>query len=242
MQSLKKRKILVTGGSRGIGTEVARSLSKEGAFLAITGRNPGTLKESAASIEQESGVPVQWIAADLVDPASPKAIINRAADLLGGLDVLINNAGTSHSAPLEETNEESWDKIMQVNARTPYFLCKYALPHLRSSETPAIVQIASVVAFKGYELQSAYAASKHALLGFTKALSKEVQKDNIKVFTLAPGGVATDMVTSMRPDIDTSELIQPEEIAETILFLLRMSGNAMIDEISLRRFSKPGWL
>ena len=238
---------VVTGGSRGIGYAIAEALAKEGVFVSISGRNQQQLQQAAARIEEQLPEPyrgrISCIASDLEDPDAPAFIIEEAAKLhQNRLDILINNAGLSLSAAFSQSTPSDWDQVMQVNAKAPYFLCQKALPFLEASEYPAIVQIASVVAFKGYEAQSVYTASKHALLGFTKAISKELLSKGIRVFTLSPGGVATDMVTSMRPDIDTEELIQPEEIARTVIFLLESRGNGMIDSIEIRRASKQPWL
>ena len=113
--------------------------------------------------------------------------------------------------------------------------------HLRKSTCPTIIQIASVVSHEGYPLQSAYAASKHALVGFTKSLAKEVQPDGIRIHTISPGGVATDMIDAVRPDIDHDALIDPQEIADLVWFLLSHRGNAMVDHIDVRRNLKTPW-
>ncbi len=112
---------------------------------------------------------------------------------------------------------------------------------MEKAKAPVIVNISSVVGRLGYEKQGAYAASKHALMGFSKVLAKELQPKGFRVHVLSPGGVATEMVSKMRPDIDTSELIQPEEIAEIVQFLIKNRGNAMIDTINIRRESSTPW-
>jgi 3-oxoacyl-[acyl-carrier protein] reductase len=130
-----------------------------------------------------------------------------------------------------------WDNIFAVNARTPFFICKEAIPYLKESSKPVIINIGSVVDFKGYVNQAAYTSSKHALAGFTKVLAKEVQNDGILVHLISPGGVGTDMVREMRPDIDAEKLIQPEEIAELIEFILTRKGKGTIDHFYIRRQS-----
>ena len=157
------------------------------------------------------------------------------------LDVLVNNAGVVISAEFGEYEAGDWDAVMNVNVRSPFFLTQLLLPLLKQASPGFIVNIASVVAKKGYERQSLYAASKHALLGFTKSLARETINDNIRVHAILPGGVNTDMVTGVRPDIDTSELIDPEEVAEVVANLLKMRGNAVIDEIEIRRRTKTPW-
>ncbi len=233
---------LITGGSRGIGFHIAQKLVENGIDVCIVGRDGDRLKWSQQNLRQipNSGK-VYTIRMDLEDPDTPERLIRDAVEQLGGLDLLVNNAGICLTRPFEKTSVQQWDKTMQINARAPYFLCQNALPWLRESDAPTIIQIASVVGYSGYEEQSVYAASKHALLGFTKALSKEVQHEDIRVYTISPGGVATEMIGSARPDLDKGDLIDPEEISELVWYILTHRGTAMIDHFMLRRPAKTAW-
>jgi 3-oxoacyl-[acyl-carrier protein] reductase len=159
----------------------------------------------------------------------------------GKLDFLVNNAGTAENITFEETSLEQWDRIMNLNARAPFFLCQAALPLLRKSGTPAIINISSVVGRHGYARQAAYSASKHALLGFTKALAKEVQPEGIRVHALSPGATSTDLIKTMRPDLDPSVLISPEDLAEVAVFILKFRGQGVIDEYNVRRSAGTPW-
>lgn len=234
--STQVQRALVTGGTRGIGFHIAETLVRNGVHVCIAGSRRETVQEAAAALHASAAITV-----DLEQPDAPGELVSQAVDALGGLDLVVNNAGVSLQASLEETTVSDWDRIMHINARAPYFICREALVHLRRSACPAIVQIASVVSHEGYALQSAYAASKHALVGFTKSLAKEIQKDGIRVYTISPGGVATDMIGAIRPDIDLQELIDPQEIADLVWFLLSHRGNAMIDHLTVRRGSKMPW-
>jgi NAD(P)-dependent dehydrogenase (short-subunit alcohol dehydrogenase family) len=104
-----------------------------------------------------------------------------------------------------------------------------------------IIQIASVIGVKGYINQGAYTASKHALMGMSKVLAQEVQPDNIRVHTILPGGVATDMIAGIRPDLKPSELMAPQDIAEIVLFLLKHRSNAVVDTVQVRRATAAPW-
>ena len=126
---------------------------------------------------------------------------------------------------------------MSINARAPFLACRYAIPHLRQHPPAFVVNISSVVGVKGYVNQSIYTASKHALVGMSKSLAKEVQADGIRVHVICPGGVDTGMAGDARPDLDRSVLIAPEEIADIVLFLVTRRGNAVIDHIDVRRQS-----
>ena len=131
--------------------------------------------------------------------------------------------------------------MMAVNARGPYLLCRYAIKYLRRSQRAFIVNIGSVVSHKGYPDQSIYTATKHALLGLSKSLARELQPADIRVHMVCPGGVATDLVSHARPDLDLSVLMQPEDIADAVIFLVTRRGNAVIDEINLRRAASTPW-
>ena len=227
---------LVTGASRGIGKAIAMELATLGYDLALVSRDAAALAEVIAALPESCGKAVA-LPADLVLEESYTQVIEEAAAQLGGLDVLVNCAGLSQAGPFEDVSPEQWDHIFAVNAKAPFFLCKAALPYLKKSDKPIVINIASVVGFKGYIHQSAYASSKHALTGFTKVFAKEVQPFGIRVHLISPGGVATEMVTRMRPDINADELIQPEEIAELVRFLVSWEGRGTIDQFYIRRYS-----
>ncbi len=227
---------IVTGASRGIGKAIALKLAALKYALILVGRNEQHLSELKLEIEKK-GVPCLALSLDLAKEETPELIVKESMTRFGQIDVLINDAGLAHSAKIQETDTKTWDNLFYVNARAPFFLCKAAIPFLKQSENPVIINISSVVGFKGYAGQAAYASSKHALAGFTKVLAKEVQQDGIKVHLISPGGVNTEMVQEMRPDIDFDELIQPEEIAELVEFLVTRKGKGIIDHFYIRRQS-----
>ena len=238
--SLINNRILITGASRGIGRACAMALCEEDALLFLSGRSLSSLNRVRRDIEEKGGRAV-CLPANLGDPDGPDRLIAALKEHTDSLDVLINNAGTALSAPIEDSTPGDWDRIMTVNARSPYFLCRSALPLMEASPLKTIINIASVVATQGYPLQSVYTASKHALIGFSKSLARELQERGYRIHVLSPGGVATDMVSSVRPDINMDELIAPEELAEWIRFLLTLRGRGMVDHIQIRRESKLPW-
>ena len=182
------------------------------------------------------------IPGDLTDLDFLEAGVAETVARMGGIDVLINNAGVAQSTPFEEVTPEEFDRIMAINTRTPYFLTQKALPFLKRSACATVINICSVVGHAGYPLQSVYTASKHAMLGFTKSLAREYYKDNIRVHAVCPGGVYTDMVKISRPDLTPEGMILPGEIADIIWFFLANRGNAVIDEILVHRVSKEPFL
>ena len=241
MEILKGKIALITGASGGIGSCIARRFAQDGISLALLGRSEEKLAATAASV-REYGVETLLLPGDLLNDAYLEDCFAAVKERFGGLDILVNNAGMALSRSFEETTMAEFDRIMALNARVPYLACRLALPLLRCSECASILNIASVVAHKGYPLQSAYAASKHALAGFTKSLASEVYREDIRVHLISPGGVFTDMVRIARPDLTGEDMILPEDIAEIAAFFIEHRTNAVIDEICVHRSGKEPFL
>lgn len=236
MAENRARIALITGASGGIGSAIARRLAAEGFRLALCGRNKAKLDTVRASLPQ--GAACVLLPGDVTELSYQDACLAAVQARFGGLDVLINCAGVAQSQPFSDITPQQYDRILSLNCRAPFFLCQKALPLLRQSDAASILNIASVTAHKGYVLQSAYAASKHALAGFTKALAAEVYAEGIRVHLISPGGVFTDMVRVSRPDLTGQDMILPEDIAEIAAFLLLHRTNAVIDEIEVHRANK----
>jgi len=237
MKDLTGKVALITGASGGIGTEIARRFAQDGIHLALCGRSEEKLAKTR-TIAESYGVQTLLITGDIAaDDFAPRAIA-AVKQAFGRLDILVNNAGMALSCPYEETTMEQFDQIMAVNVRAPYFLCQKALPLLRESDHAVIINISSVVGHKGYPLQSAYAASKHGIIGLSKSLANEVYTDDIRVHVIAPGAVFTDMVRIARPDLTSEGMILPEDIAEVAAFFVEHRSNAVIDEIEVHRAGK----
>jgi 3-oxoacyl-[acyl-carrier protein] reductase len=130
---------------------------------------------------------------------------------------------------------EDFDRLMNVNVRGIYLCCQEGLKLMIPAGRGYIINIASVVGFKGYPNQSAYTASKHAVMGMTKSLAVEAQAYGVYVAAISPGGVDTGLASAARPDLDRSQLILPRDIADSVLFLLSLSGRAWVDHIYIRR-------
>jgi len=232
MIKLKNKKVMITGASRGIGLAIARRLADEGAILCLCAGS----SDSFDHLKEEFDIDKTFfISGNLMKKKVPGEMVAKAAYAMDGIDIVINNAGMAFAKSLEETEIDEWDNLMKLNARAPFLICKESLKHLKKSKFASIINISSVVGIKGYENQSAYSASKHALMGFTKAMAKEFHRYDIRVHAIAPGGVATEMVLGTRPDLDSSVLIKPEEIADAVWFILSRRGNAVIEEINIRR-------
>jgi 3-oxoacyl-[acyl-carrier protein] reductase len=231
---------IVTGASRGIGRAISIALAQEFATVVLAARSIQDLQKTAEQVTKAGGQ-ARIILVELTEEDSIRNLVKVTGEKLGRLDILVNNAGVTHSAELQQTSTEDWQRCISINARAPFILCREALPLLKKSDSAHIVNIASVVGVKGYPLQSAYTASKHALRGMTMSLAEELKGSNIRVHLLCPGGVDTDMVDRVRPDIAKDELIKPEEIAELVLYLVTHKGNAVVDELRIRRATSAPW-
>lgn len=234
---MKDKVCMITGASGGIGSAVAEALFTCGFKLVLMGRNEEKLKQTAQGRE------CLILPGDICNDDYIKEAIEKTVATYGGIDFLINNAGVAQSKAFTDISMEEYDRIMNTNARAPFLLCQTALPYLKRSSCGTVINIASVMAHKGYALQSVYAASKHALIGFSKALSKECYQEGVRVHVISPGGVFTDMVKISRPDLTSEGMILPSDIAETVLYLIKMRNSAAVaDEIELHRAGKEPFM
>ncbi len=237
---LASKVAIVTGASRGIGKAISIALAQEAATVVLAARSIKKLQETADEVT-EAGGKAEIVVTELTEEESIKNLVKITSEKFNRLDILVNNAGVTHSAKLEQTTTEDWERCIRINSRAPFILCREALGLLRKSQAGYIINIASVVGVKGYPLQSAYTSSKHALRGMTISLAEELRGSNIRVHLLCPGGVDTELVQKVRPDIKKDELMQPEEIAELVLYLVTHKGNAVIDELHIRRATSTPW-
>jgi 3-oxoacyl-[acyl-carrier protein] reductase len=239
-KSLEGTVAIVTGAGRGIGRSIALTLARNGARVALAAKTEAQLEAVQAEIEAMGGQASSF-PTDVSREAEVVALIRDTVKRFGRLDILVNNAAIGVFGPLVETNTELWDQVFAVNVRGPFLMCREAIPYLKQQEGSFIINISSVVGVKGYVDQGAYSASKHALMGMTKSLAKEVHRDGIRVHAISPGGVDTQLIAQARPDLDRSVLMQPQEIADVVLFLVTRQGNAVIDEIHVRRSNSTPW-
>jgi 3-hydroxybutyrate dehydrogenase len=189
---LSGRVALVTGGGKGIGRAIAICLAREGADVAICGRSSAELQETAASI-RAAGRRAEAIVCDVTSRPQIDAMFERITSGLGDPLILVNNAGIAASAKLIETSDQMWDQMMQVNATAAFYCIKAVLPAMLRGKWGRVVNVASVAARAGAAYISAYAASKHALLGLTRAAAAELATSGITVNAVCPGYVDTQM-------------------------------------------------
>ncbi|NUP14116.1 MAG: SDR family oxidoreductase [Polyangiaceae bacterium] len=178
---------LVTGASRGIGLAIAERLAKDGAKVVLTGRNVSALEQLARRIGGTA------IAADLGDRSSVAALLGAIPLEVGRIDILVNNAGIAGSAPYDRTDDATWDSMMEVNVRAPFALARALVPNMVKNGWGRVINVASNAGRSGYAYTSAYCASKHALVGLTRALAAELARTPVTVNAVCPGWVKTEM-------------------------------------------------
>jgi NAD(P)-dependent dehydrogenase (short-subunit alcohol dehydrogenase family) len=226
---LEGRRVLVTGGARGLGYAFAQALGRAGAQVVIADILAERVQQSAAELVAE-GLVVHGVTVDLAQPDSIEACIAQTTRLLGGLDGLVNNASITNSGgkTCEELSLDTWDQIMQVNVRGTWLMTKACLPALRASGHGAIVNLASDTPLWGAPNLLAYVASKGAIIAMTRSLARELGTDNITVNAIAPGLVlveATAYVPEARHRLyNDQRAIQrpqlPEDVSGAVLFAL----------------------
>ena len=228
---------VITGAGGGIGSAIAKTVARLGYNIAcLGGNNIQKLESTQKSVSEISFCQIYPCNLNQIDKIKDSVL--KIHEDFGRIDVVINNAGVALSKDFKDTTLEQYDNIMNVNCRAPYFTLQYCLPYLLKSNCATVINIGSVVSKEGYPLQSAYSASKHALIGWTKSFAKEYYDKNIRTYIICPGGVYTDMVKTTRPDLTPEGMIMPEDIADIVEFYLTHRSNAIIDEISVHRSNK----
>ncbi len=236
MVDLTGKTAIVTGAGRGIGRAIALDLGKCRAHVFCAARTAEQIKSVANEIISNGGNATP-IVCDLTNEHSICEMFAHVSSKFGKLDVLINNAGIGIYGPIAEFSTDDFDKILSVNLRGTFLCSREALKLMIPTKSGYIINISSVVGFKGYVNQGVYTASKHGVVGLTKTLAIEAQENGIRTSVILPGGVDTEMSTRSRPDLDRSILIQPSDIAHTVAYLLSLSETCAVDQIYVRRRS-----
>lgn len=218
---------VVLGAGRGIGRATAMSLASAGARVIVVSRTPSELDEVVAEIGAGGGRSSSKVA-DITRLEDVQSLADFVRTAYGRVDVLINSAGASLIATLDDTTPTEWDRIMDTNLKGPYLCIRAMLDLLRASGSGQVINIASKVGLTGHRLVSAYTAAKAGLIGFSRALAQELSAENIRVLTLCPGPVDTPMRWSATPDLDPNLTIPAETVAQTILFLVSLDGRITV--------------
>jgi 3-oxoacyl-[acyl-carrier protein] reductase len=225
---LSHKKAVVTGGSRGIGAAIVRALAKEGCDVAFTHLADGKEAEGVRG-EVEGLVRRCFVAdSDVSDLRAAEDVVRRAAEALGGLDILVCNAGITADAVVWKMDEEQWDRVLDVNLKGCFNYCRAVAPIFRGQKGGKILNIASINGMRGKFGQGNYAASKGGMIAFTKTLARELGKFNVNVNVIAPGMVLTEMMRTLPGEFHLAaeeesvlgRIAKPEDVASVAAFLV----------------------
>ncbi len=215
---LKGKTALVTGSTSGIGLGIARRLAAEGANIVLNGfGNASEIEVLRRDLSSESGVMVAYNGADMSKADAIAGMMRKAIADFGAVDVLVNNAGIQHVAPVEEFPLDKWDAIIAINLSAAFHTTRAALPAMRKRGWGRIVNIASAHALVASPFKSAYVAAKHGIAGFTKTVALEVAEQNVTVNAICPGYVLTPLVERQIPDTAKARGISAEQVIKDVL-------------------------
>lgn len=228
------RTALVTGATEGIGRAICFRLGKAGYNIAALARTPSRLRDLQDGL-RDQGITVEVHPADVGIEADVQTAVTELGRALGPVDLLVNNAGVAIIKPIDQLTLQDWDATMATNVRSLFLVTREVLPAMRARRSGAIVNIASLAGRNGLVGGAAYSASKHAMLGFARSLMLEVRKENIRVITLCPGSVDTQLIrgqTLLSPNLD--RILQPDDVAEAVLASLTLPERALVSELDIR--------
>ena len=234
MENLRDKTALITGGGRGLGKATAVALAQEGVSIAITGRNEANLMTTVAEL-QELGIKAIYAVFNVGNYDSVKEGIKSIMDTMGHIDILVNNAGIAGVGSFLEMPVSEWEQMIQTNLMGMYYVTKEVLPKMVERSSGDIVNIASTAGLNGNPNVSAYSASKFAVVGMSESLMKEVRKHNIRVITMTPSTIESDMTIGLGFAKKGSEenTLQPSDFAELIVSGLKLPRRAMLKSAAL---------
>jgi 3-oxoacyl-[acyl-carrier protein] reductase len=225
---------LITGATEGIGRATALALGRAGYRVGVCARTEAKVRQLVEELRSD-GIEAAGAPCDVGHPEETSRMVEEVQRALGAIGVLINNAGVLIARPFEELTLEEWDITMNTNVRSLYLVTRAVLPGMRQRREGSIVNVASLAGRNGFVGGTAYTASKHAVLGFSRSLMLEVRKDNVRVVAICPGSVDTSMMHH-QPMLkaEPSRILQAEDVAATILHTLTLPERAMVSELDIR--------
>jgi NAD(P)-dependent dehydrogenase (short-subunit alcohol dehydrogenase family) len=238
---MPERAALVTGASSGIGFAIARTLGEEGYGLTLAARRPEKLAEAAASL-REAGLAIEEVAANLADEADIQRVVAAHRARWGRLDVLVNNAGVGVGATVSDVVAKRVDLQLDVNLRAVILFYRECADLLRAAgaehRNALVVNMSSISGKSGQPWLSVYSATKAAVIGWTQAMNKELNGEGVKSVALCPGFVDTPMTEFVREHVAQEDMIRPEDIAEAVRYLLKISPQCVVPEIVFQRLGE----
>jgi NAD(P)-dependent dehydrogenase (short-subunit alcohol dehydrogenase family) len=238
--ALQGKSVLITGAASGLGLALAECLGACGANIVAADLNADRLEQACARL-REQDVRVHPITLDVSDPAWCKAAVLETLGTIGRLDVLVNNAGTDVTLPIDELSEQDWLRVIGTNLNGPFLLARQAALHMRAAGGGHIVNVASTAAKRAWPNACAYHASKWGLLGLSHALHAELRPHNIRVTAVVAGGMRTPFLLDRFPDLDPGALQDPANVAEAIRAVLLLPPSTVVPEITVLPMQETSW-
>jgi 3-hydroxybutyrate dehydrogenase len=215
---LKGKCAVITGSTSGIGLGIAEGFAAAGINMVINGfGDAAEIETIRAGLESKFGVKVLYDGADMSKADQIEAMMKRAADTFGGVDILINNAGIQHVCPVEEFPTAKWDAILAINLSSAFHTTRCAVPYMKSKGWGRIINVASAHGLVASKFKTAYVAAKHGILGFTKTIALELAENGITANSICPGYVLTPLVQKQIPDTAKARGISEEEVIKNVL-------------------------
>jgi 3-oxoacyl-[acyl-carrier protein] reductase len=234
MDNIKGKNALVTGSTRGIGLSIVESLLSRGARVLICARQLDEVEKTVATLRQKFGEVVDGAVCDVTVYEQVRELFAKADQEMGGVDLLINNAGVGAFNKVEETSITEWDKTIGTNLSGVFYCCREALPQMKKRHGGYIINIGSLAGKQAMAGAAAYCATKFGLVGFSEALMQEVRHDHIKVSYVMPGSVNTSFGRHDEQDPATTWKLLPEDVAQVVIDLLEMNPRALPSRVELR--------
>jgi NAD(P)-dependent dehydrogenase (short-subunit alcohol dehydrogenase family) len=230
---LNGKNVLLTGATGGLGEAIAAELAAAGCNLFLNSRHLDKLEVLAEALKT-GGQKVEVLAGDLAITSDLEKIVAAARKRFSRVDILINCAGIFPVSPISEATLEDFDRCFAVNVRAPFFLCQSFLPAMVSNGFGRVVNIGSSSAFAGFKDSAIYCASKHALLGLTRSLYEEMRTKNVRVISINPGSIRTEMGKRV-PDQDFNTFMDPRDVARYLRFIISFDSEIVSEEVRLNR-------
>jgi len=239
MPDLHHQTAIVTGGGSGIGRGVALALAGEGVNVVVCGRRPAPLEKTIAHIQQQGGQ-VLAVPADVSNAEDVQRVVETTVETFGTVDILINNAGIGGGDFIHQHDIEAWDQIMAINLRGPFLFARAVLPLMRRQQSGHIINISSESGLEYYQGNGAYGVAKHGLNALGEFIQRENQEVGIRVNTICPGMVVTEM-TENAPGLNRDKCLTPADIADLTLWLLTRHPNLKIGRPVLIQTMENPW-
>lgn len=245
-QNIKEKVVVITGASSGLGEATARLLSSEGATVVLAARRADRIEALANELKNQGGEALA-VATDVTDRQQVKALVDKAVDTYGRIDVMLNNAGLMPLAPLEKLKTDEWDQMIDVNIKGVLYGIAAALPHMKQQKGGHFINVSSVYGHKLGPDATVYCATKHAVRALSEGLRQEVKPYNIRTTIISPGAVATELldhisekeIQEQTKDFVSKIAVPAETFARMVAFAINEPENVDVNEILFRPTAQP---